>query len=239
MRRCNRDKVSAGAKFMPDSPMHLSASAARVLGSLLEKETTTPEYYPLSLLALINACNQRTSRHPVMELSEDEVRMALHELEDRGLAAPVRGTESRVAKYAHHIGEIFNLRRGELAILCVLLLRGAQTPGELRSRSERMHSFAAVDEVDSTLRQLAQREPPLARALPREPGSRELRYVHLLSPGPDAATAPASDCSHPAVHYADSANDGLADRIATLESEVTELRARIASLEDKLAQLIG
>ena len=169
---------------MPDSPMHLSAAAARVLGSLLEKETTTPEYYPLSLLALTNACNQRTSRHPVMELSEDEVRMALHELEDIGLAAPVRGTESRVAKYAHHVGEVFNLRRGEVAILCVLLLRGAQTPGELRSRSERMHNFAAMDEVDGTLQQLAQREPPLARALPREPGSRELRYVHLLSPVP-------------------------------------------------------
>jgi uncharacterized protein YceH (UPF0502 family) len=225
--------------FMPDSPMHLSAAAARVLGSLLEKETTTPEYYPLSLLALTNACNQRTSRHPVMELSEDEVRMALHELEDIGLAAPVRGTESRVAKYAHHIGEVFNLRRGELAILCVLLLRGAQTPGELRSRSERMHNFAAMDEVEGTLQQLGQREPPLARALPREPGSRELRYIHLLSPIPDAATAAAPDRSHRAAHPADSANDGNADRIASLESEVTELRARIASLEDKLAQLIS
>ena len=172
---------------MPDSQPHLSAPAARVLGSLLEKETTTPEYYPLSLLALTNACNQRSSRHPVMELSEDEVRMALHELEDAGLAAPVRGTESRVAKYAHHIGEVFNLRRGELAILCVLLLRGAQTPGELRARTERMHSFTAMDEVESTLQQLAQREPPLARALPREPGAREVRYIHLLSA---AETAP-------------------------------------------------
>jgi uncharacterized protein len=178
---------------MQDSPTHLSAAAARVLGSLLEKETTTPEYYPLSLLALTNASNQRTSRHPVMELSEDEVRMALHELEDAGLAAPVRGTESRVAKYAHHIGEVVNLRRGELAILCVLLLRGAQTPGELRSRSERMHNFAAMDEVESALQQLAQRNPPLARALPREPGSRELRYVHLLSPAPDTAITPAAD----------------------------------------------
>jgi uncharacterized protein YceH (UPF0502 family) len=225
--------------FMPDSPIHLSAPAARVLGSLLEKETTTPEYYPLSMLALTNACNQRSSRHPVMELSEDEVRMALHELEDIGLAAPVRGTESRVAKYAHHVGEVFNLRRGELAILCVLLLRGAQTPGELRSRTERIHSFTAMDEVEGTLQQLAQREPPLARALPREPGAREQRYVHLLSPVAATASEATADLSRNAAPPSDLSRDGVADRVATLESEVTQLRARIASLEDKLTQLLG
>jgi uncharacterized protein YceH (UPF0502 family) len=225
--------------FMPDSPIHLSAPAARVLGSLLEKETTTPEYYPLSMLALTNACNQRSSRHPVMELGEDEVRMALHELEDIGLAAPVRGTESRVAKYAHHVGEVFNLRRGELAILCVLLLRGAQTPGELRSRTERLHSFTAMDEVEGTLQQLAQREPPLARALPREPGAREQRYVHLLSLVAANAGGATGDLSRNAAPPSDLSRDGVADRVATLESEVTQLRARIASLEDKLTQLLG
>jgi uncharacterized protein YceH (UPF0502 family) len=214
---------------MPESQLHLSAPAARVLGSLLEKETTTPEYYPLSLLALINACNQRTSRHPVMNLTEDEVRMALHELEDAGLAAPVRGTESRVAKYAHHIGEVFNLRRGELAIVCVLLLRGAQTPGELRSRTERVHSFGGMEEVESTLDQLARREPPLARALSREPGAREVRYMHLLSALPEA---PSENTLAPAA-----AQDSVADRIVALESEVAQLRARLVSLEDKLAQL--
>jgi len=224
---------------MPDSPIHLSASAARVLGCLLEKETTTPEYYPLSMLALINACNQRSSRHPVMELSEDEVRMALHELEDLGLAAPVRGTESRVAKYAHHLGEVFNLRRGELAILCVLLLRGAQTPGELRSRTERMHAFTAMDEVEGALQQLGQRDPPLARALSREPGAREVRYVHLLSPVPATTSGATADLPRNAAPSPDVSRDGVADRIATLESEVTQLRARIASLEDKLAQLLG
>jgi hypothetical protein len=220
---------------MPDSQLHLSAPAARALGSLLEKETTTPEYYPLSLLALTNACNQRTSRYPVMELSEDEVRMALHELEDVGLAAPVRGTESRVAKYAHHIGEVFNLRRGELAVLCVLLLRGAQTPGELRSRTERLHSFTTMDEVESTLQQLAQRERPLARALAREPGAREVRYVHLLSAAPENV----SENTHELSRAAETTNDGVADRIATLEGEVAQLRARMASLEDKLTQLAG
>ena len=224
---------------MPDSQLHLSARGARVLGSLLEKETTTPEYYPLSLLALTNACNQRTSRHPVMELSEDDVRMALHELEDARLAAPVRGTESRVAKYAHHIGEVFNLRRGELAVLCVLLLRGAQTPGELRSRTERMHSFTTMDEVESTLQQLAQREPPLARALPREPGAREVRYVHLLSAVAEIASGTASEPSRGSAHAAETIPDEVAERIATLEGDVAQLRARIASLEDKLDQLVN
>jgi hypothetical protein len=231
---------------MPESQLHLSAPAARVLGSLLEKETTTPEYYPLSLLALTNACNQRTSRHPVMNLSEDEVRQALHELEDAGLAAPVRGTESRVAKYAHHIGEVFNLRRGELAIVCVLLLRGAQTPGELRSRTERIHSFAGMEEVDGTLEQLARREPPLARALPREPGAREVRFVHLLS----ALTATEPDRNDPpsrpersevekSAFHPSSDSGRTSDRIAALETELAELRARIATLEDKFAQLTG
>jgi hypothetical protein len=172
-----------------------------------------------------------------MDMSEDEVRMALHELEDAGLAAPVRGTESRVAKYAHHVGEVFNLRRGELAILCVLLLRGAQTPGELRVRTERMHNFAAMDEVESTLQQLAQREPPLARAMPREPGAREVRYVHLLSPA-EAASRTQLDSAH-SPPVSDTVREDVADRIATIESEVAQLRARIASLEDKLAQLTG
>jgi uncharacterized protein YceH (UPF0502 family) len=174
-----------------------------------------------------------------MELSEDEVRMALHELEDIGLAAPVRGTESRVAKYAHHVGEVFNLRRGELAILCVLLLRGAQTPGELRSRTERIHSFTAMDEVEGTLQQLAQREPPLARALPREPGAREQRYVHLLSPVAATASGATGDLPRNTAPSPDLSRDGVADRVAALESEVTQLRARIASLEDKLTQLLG
>lgn len=232
---------------MPESQLHLSAPAARVLGSLLEKETTTPEYYPLSLLALTNACNQRTSRHPVMNLGEDEVRQALHELEDAGLAAPVRGTESRVAKYAHHIGEIFNLRRGELATVCVLLLRGAQTPGELRSRTERMHSFAGMEEVESTLDQLARRDPPLARVLPRVPGAREARYTHLLSAFTGAeldissASSSRSEQGEAERSAFDQSSDSgrTSDRIAALEAELAELRARLATLEDKFTQLTG
>lgn len=221
---------------MPAFPMDLSSAAARVLGSLLEKETTTPEYYPLSLLALVNACNQRSSRQPVMDLTEDEVRMALHQLEDVGLAAPVRGTESRVAKYAHHVGEVFNLRRGEAAVVCLLLLRGAQTPGELRGRTERLHSFAAIDEVETVLQQLAQREPPLARALPREPGAREQRHVHLLSA---MSAAPAEESSSAWANVSRRTNElSDDDRVTELAAEVAELRARVAALEEKLSQLL-
>jgi len=222
---------------MPELEWKLSAPAARVLGALLEKETTTPEYYPLSLVALTAACNQRSSRNPVMDLTEDEVRMALHQLEDVGLAGPDRSSEGRVAKFAHHVGEVFNLRRGESAVLCVLLLRGAQTPGELRSRTERMHSFAVIDEVESTLQQMAQREPPLVRALAREPGSREVRYVHLLSA---VALPPATDVSSAERARQAHTNDvGDADRVAMIEGEIAELRGRITSLEDKLNALLG
>lgn len=215
---------------MPPKQWQLSPAAVRVLGSLLEKETATPEYYPLSLLALTNACNQKSSRYPAMELSEDEVRTALHELEEAGLASPARGNEGRVTKYAHHIGEVFNLRRGEVAVLCVLLLRGPQTIGELRSRTERLHNFAAMDEVESTLHQLAMREPPLARALPREAGAREARYVHLLNPVALDVRLPDRESSDESL---------VSARIAELEQEVADLRTRFAALEDKFTQLAG
>ncbi len=161
--------------------MELSPIAVRVLGSLVEKEITTPEYYPLSLNALANACNQKNNREPVTNLDEDELRQALHRLEDAGLAGAARGTESRVAKYEHHVQEVFNFTRGEIAVMCVLMLRGPQTPGELRGRTERMHRFEELSDVQSTLQRLMQREPPLVMVLPRQPGTKEARYAHLLS----------------------------------------------------------
>src|ERR1700721_4483166 len=132
----------------------LSSIAARVLGALVEKEITTPEYYPLSLNALVNACNQKNNREPVTNLDEDEVRQALHRLEDDGLAGAARGTESRVSKYEHRVQEVFNFTRGEVAVMCVLLLRGPQTPGELRGRTERMHRFEELEDVLSALQRL-------------------------------------------------------------------------------------
>src|SRR5580704_12617869 len=161
-----------------------SPIAARVLGSLVEKEITTPEYYPLSMNALTNACNQKNNREPVMNLDEDEIRQALHQLEDDGLAGPARGTDSRVAKYEHRLQEVFNFTRGEIAVVCVLLLRGPQTPGELRGRGERMHRFEELSDVQSALQRLMQREPPLVKVLPRQPGTKEARYAHLFSGEP-------------------------------------------------------
>src|SRR6185312_14775699 len=166
--------------------MTLDPIQLRVLGSLIEKEITTPENYPLSLNALVNACNQRSSRDPVLNLTEDEVRQAIHSLEESKLTSPVR--DSRVPKYEHRIRTVLNLRRDETAVLCLLMLRGPQTPGELRSRADRLYAFDDIAAVTSTLERLASRPPaaedaetedatgPLAVMLPRQPGSRESRY---------------------------------------------------------------
>lgn len=203
----------------------LTEVEARVLGALVEKEITTPEYYPLSLNALVNACNQKSNRGPVMELGEDTVRQALYSLEEKGLAGPARGAGSRVTKFEHRLQEVFNFGRREIAILCVLLLRDPQTPGELRGRTERMHRFEDLDQVQSGLQQLMQREPPLVKVLPRQPGAKEPRYAHLLSGDVESSErAPAAITGSPAD-----------DRIARMEQEVAELRKEVADLKQQLA----
>jgi uncharacterized protein len=212
-------------------PIHLSPVETRILGSLVEKETTTPEYYPLSLNALVAACNQKNNREPIMQLTEDEVRPALHRLQDQGLAAAIH--DSRVTKYEHHLQEVFNLTRGESAVLCVLLLRGPQTPGELRGRTERMHRFEELSVVLAVLEKLAQHDPALVMALPRQPGSREIRYAHLLSGQPDLS---ALASSAEAVSPRGSAD---ADRLTQLESEVAALREEIAELRERIVALVG
>lgn len=211
--------------------IHLSPIEARVLGSLIEKEATTPEYYPLSLNALVNACNQKNNREPVMQLNEDEVRQALHRLQDQNLAAAVH--DSRVTKYEHRLQEVLNLTRGETAVFCVLLLRGPQTPGELRGRTERMHRFEELADVTSVLDRLAQYDPPLVAALPRQPGSREIRYVHLLSGPPDLSQVPlpAAESARPT---RSSSED---DRLTQLEAEVVSLREEIAELKAQVTAL--
>ena len=153
----------------------LSEVETRVLGSLVEKELTTPEYYPLSLNALVNACNQKSNRDPVMDLDENAVSQALRSLDKEGLAGPADAMDNRVTKFEHRFQEAFNFDRLEIAILCELLLRGPQTPGELRSRAERMHRFDDLGQVQSTLQRLAQREPPIVKMLPRRPGTKEAR----------------------------------------------------------------
>src|SRR5947209_18700742 len=155
----------------------LTAAEARVLGSLIEKEVTTPDYYPLSLNALLNACNQKNNREPVTDMDEEAVRQALHGLEDLGMAGRARGADSRVTKYEHWLGEAYNFSRAETALMCVLLLRGPKTPGELRGRTERMHRFEEISEVLAGLQKLMEREPPLTVMLPRQPGTKESRYA--------------------------------------------------------------
>src|SRR5258707_9301870 len=161
--------------------MILSEKETRVLGSLVEKELTTPEYYPLSLNALVNACNQKSNRDPVVNLGEDAVRQALRTLDKKGLAGPADNMVSRVSKYEHRLQEAYNFTRHEIAILAELLLRGPQTPGELRSRPDRLRACDDLGIVQSTLQRLMKREPPLVKVLPRQPGTKDPRYAHLLS----------------------------------------------------------
>ena len=201
----------------------------RVLGSLIEKDITTPDYYPLSLNALVNACNQKNNRDPVMTLDEDSLSQALATLQEKRLAGPASGADSRVTKYEHRLQEVFNFDRREIAILCVLLLRGPQTPGELRSRTERMYRFEALDDIVSTLDRLSQRQPPLAAVLPRQPGTKESRYMHLFS-----GDAPeVSDISM--ALSATPSHTSTADRISSLENEVLELRKEVAEIHQQLA----
>jgi len=205
----------------------LNEVEVRVLGSLIEKDITTPDYYPLSLNALVNACNQKNNRDPVMALDENAVRDALASLQEKRLAGPAGGADSRVTKYEHHLQEVFNFGRPETAVLCVLLLRGPQTPGELRGRTERMYRFEELDDVQSTLQKLMQREPPLVKMLPRQPGTKEARYVHLLAgdvQGWEAA---------PAAAAASGSDDR--DRITLLEERVDSLHREVADLRQQLA----
>jgi uncharacterized protein YceH (UPF0502 family) len=200
----------------------------RVLGSLVEKDITTPDYYPLSLNALVNACNQKNNRDPVMALGEDSVGHALAMLQEKRLAGPASGADSRVTKYEHRLQEVFNFDRREIAVLCVLLLRGPQTPGELRGRTERMYHFEGLDDVISTLDRLAQRQPPLAAVLPRQPGTKESRYMQLLS----GDAPPAVDVARSPSRGTDSSAD---DRLSHMENEVAELRREVTEIHQQLA----
>jgi uncharacterized protein len=226
---------------MPNEPIVLNAAQARVLGALVEKEITTPDYYPLSLNALVNACNQRSNREPVMDLDEDAVRQALHGLEDLRLAGRARGADSRVTKYEHWLGEAFNFSRAETALICVLLLRGPQTPGELRGRTERMHRFDEISDVMGGLQKLMEREPALVAVLPRQPGTKESRYAHLLA-GPVASIVQPQ--AYAVTGSAPSAAGAPSDpehepRIAQLEATVAELRNEVAELRKKIEDLFG
>src|SRR3954471_19389442 len=188
---------------------YLDAAEARVLGSLLEKEVATPEYYPLSLNALVNACNQKSNREPVVSYDEDSVEVALEGLRTKGLALRSTGRDSRGPKHAQRFTEKFNFGRREAAVLCVLLLRGPQTTGELRGRTERLYTFDDLEAVESTLQRLA--EIGFTKQLPRQPGTKEPRWAHLMCGDVEVAEAPVERA--PAV-----------DRIGKLEADLADLR---------------
>jgi uncharacterized protein YceH (UPF0502 family) len=207
----------------------LSDVEARVLGCLVEKEITTPEYYPLSLNALVHASNQKSNRDPLMNLEEDAVRQALRTLSEQALTRSASG-DSRVAKYEHRLADTFNFTRPETAILCELLLRGPQTPGELRSRAERMHPFEDLSVVQSTLKHLMERNPPLVKLLPRQPGNKEARYAHLLSGDVEVGEAP------PVKTVAISNSFPENARMAELEAEIASLQKEIADLKNQFAE---
>jgi uncharacterized protein len=209
--------------------LDLSPVETRVLGALIEKDVTTPDYYPLSLNALVNACNQKNNRDPVMTVDEGAVREALAKLQEKRLAGPAGGSDSRVPKYEHRLQEVFNFDRREVAVVCTLLLRGAQTPGELRGRTDRMYHFEALEDVISTIDRLAQREPPLVCMLARQPGTKESRYLHLFSGEPKEELTGSNTEREAADHRSPS------DRLARLEDDIASLRRELVDVQEQLA----
>ncbi len=199
----------------------LTETEVRVVGCLIEKQLTTPEYYPLTLNALVAACNQKTSREPVVSFSDETVEKALDGLREKNLVYVFYGSTSRVPKYKHLVPDVFELTPSEVAVVCVLMLRGAQTLGELRERTGRLYEFSALGEVAETLDGLMKREEPLISRLERQPGQKEIRFFHLLSG--EVQTENTSVLPE---------NDKIeTDRLTKLEQEVESLRGELGALE--------
>lgn len=207
-------------------PENLDQTEIRILGALVEKQLTTPEYYPLTLNALVNACNQKNNREPVVSFDEKTVSDALERLRDRNLAYIFYGSNARVPKYKHMLPSVYELEPDETAIMAVLMLRGPQTLGELRTRTERMHEFTNLGEVQETLDRLMRRDDVLVAKLERLHGHKEARFAHLLSGEIDVEALAAS--SQPRVAQTEAAND----RVGKLESEVERLSGEVAELRD-------
>ena len=203
--------------------MQLTSIEVRVLGALIEKQITTPEYYPLTLNSLTAACNQKNNRNPITSLAESEVDEALYSLRDKNLAYVFHGSTSRVPKYKHVAPEVLHLTPPELAAMCVLMLSGPQTVGEIRTRGYRLYEFSGLDEVDETLRSLKTKDEPMVVSLPRQPGQKEARFAHLLSGEPEIELSETTVEKHPR-----RANDP--DRVAKLEEQVLTLTQQVENL---------
>ena len=203
--------------------MQLTPTEVRVLGSLIEKQITTPEYYPLTLNSLTAACNQKNNRNPITSLAESEVEDALYTLREKNLAYVFHGSTSRVPKYKHVAPEVLHLTPPELAAMCVLMLSGPQTVGEIRTRGHRLYEFSGLEEVDETLRALKTKDEPMVMSLPRQPGQKEARFAHLLSGEPEIEISEAGAEKHPR-------RAGDPDRVTKLEAQVQTLAQQVENL---------
>jgi uncharacterized protein YceH (UPF0502 family) len=206
-------------------PTILSDIEVRILGALVEKQLTTPEYYPLTLNALTLACNQKNNRHPVTSYNEDQVAHALETLREKNLTYVFYGSTSRVPKYKHVVPEVLHLNHAEVAVMCVLMLRGAQTPGELRGNGSRLHEFSGLDEIEETLNGLINRDEPMVVRLPRQPGQKEVRFVHLLSGDVDVDAYVEAERTAPATRRSSN------DQLEKLEQRVEALTGEVESLK--------
>jgi len=201
----------------------LTPTEVRVLGSLIEKQITTPEYYPLTLNSLTAACNQKNNRNPITSLAESEVEDALYTLREKNLAYVFHGSTSRVPKYKHVAPEVLHVTPPELAAMCVLMLSGPQTVGEIRTRGHRLYEFSGLEEVDETLRALKTKDEPMVMSLPRQPGQKEARFAHLLSGEPEIEISEAGAEKHPR-------RAGDPDRVTKLEAQVQTLAQQVENL---------
>lgn len=212
--------------------LHLNPIEARVLGALIEKEVTTPEYYPMSLNALTNACNQKSNREPVMDLSDTDVVVAIDTLKDKKLSWQFSSAGGRVPKFEHNLRSLFSFSKEEIAVICMLLLRGPQTVGEIRTRTDRLFSFTSLEETEKTIRGLAERsDGPFVVELPRQPGRKESRFVHLFCGMPDISSAQETPDS--IVRSDTRPSTTASDRIVVLEEEVVSLRNELTELRQQ------
>lgn len=236
----NQEQFNPATADVPESPSTatdnaqlLDAVEVRLLASLAEKEAATPDNYPMSLNALVNACNQLSSRDPIMSLSEDDVVQAIDRLVQKKLASVIHQAGARVAKYEHRLRIKYLFDQDKLAVLATLMLRGEQTAGEIRNRCGRLHEFSSVEQVEQSLNYLMDKYPPLVTRLAKAPGSKEARYVHLLSCTEEQAQA---NSARPATSLKCEISGTQAERIATLESEVQALRQQVALLSEQFGQ---
>lgn len=206
----------------------LEAAEQRVLGSLMEKSRTTPDYYPMTFNSLTAACNQKTSRYPIVQFDEEIIIQTLESLKRKGLISTATGGSSRVVKYKHNFAIAYPLVPAELAIICLLLLRGPQTPGELNTNSGRLYEFDTLEDVHAVLQKLSQPELPFIKALGRRHGQKETRYVHLMGDTPDENDDPSPE------DVASLSNSSLGERVSNLEQQLSELRTEFNNLMNEL-----